>query len=114
MRSTTIATGRFRIGFAFILLLCAAPLASAVPLGLEQAQHIAVARSRTLVGIDATVSASRDMAVAARQLPDPVIKFGVDNLPVSGPDRFFLSNDFMTMRRLGVMQEYKLSFRLET
>ena len=105
MRSTIIATSRFRLAVAFTLLLCAEPLAFAAPLGLEQAQHIAVARSRTLEGIDAAVSAARDMAVAARQLPDPVIKFGVDNLPVAGPDRFSLSNDFMTMRRLGVMQE---------
>jgi outer membrane protein TolC len=45
------------------------------------------------------------MAVAAGQLPDPTLKFGIDNLPVTGPDRFSLTRDFMTMRRIGVMQE---------
>jgi outer membrane protein TolC len=113
MRSTIIATSRFRLGIAFTLLLCAEPLAFAAPLGLEQAQRIAVSRSHTLAGINAAVSASRDMAVAARQLPDPVIKLGVDNLPVGGPDRFSLSNDFMTMRRLGVMQELTRSDKRE-
>lgn len=113
MRSTIFATSRFRLGITLTLLLCAEPLALADPLGLEQAQHIAVARSRTLAGIDAAVSASRDMAVAARQLPDPVIKFGVDNLPIGGPDSFSLSNDFMTMRRIGVMQELTRSAKRE-
>jgi outer membrane protein TolC len=45
------------------------------------------------------------MAVAAGQLPDPVLKAGVDNLPVNGPDRLSLTSDFMTQRRIGVMQE---------
>jgi len=38
-------------------------------------------------------------------LPDPVLKVGIDNLPVTGRDRGSLNNDFMTMRRVGVMQE---------
>ena len=42
------------------------------------------------------------MAIAAGQLPDPVLKFGVDNLPLSGPDRLSLSRDFMTMRRIDI------------
>lgn len=113
MRYTFFATSRLRVGTAFVLLMCALQLTIAAPLGLEQAQHIAVARSRTLAGIDAAVSASRDMAVAARQLPDPIVKFGVDNLPIGGPDRFSLSNDFMTMRRLGLMQELTRSDKRE-
>jgi outer membrane protein TolC len=34
-----------------------------------------------------------------------VLKAGVTNLPVNGPDRFSLTNDFMTMRSIGVTQE---------
>jgi outer membrane protein TolC len=45
------------------------------------------------------------MAVAAGQLPDPLFRAGLDNVPVTGPDRFSLGNDFMTMRRVGVAQE---------
>jgi outer membrane protein TolC len=45
------------------------------------------------------------MAVAAAQLPDPVAKLGINNLPVNGEDRFSLTRDFMTMRSVGVMQE---------
>jgi outer membrane protein TolC len=73
---------------------------------LAQARHLAIDRSRQLAALDYAAAASRDMAVAAKQMPDPVLKFGVDNLPVSGPDRYSLTSDFMTMRRVGVMQEF--------
>jgi outer membrane protein TolC len=74
-------------------------------LTLEHAQHLAVERSRQLAAQGHAVDASRDLAVAASQLPDPVLKVGVDNLPVNGTDRWSLTNDFMTMRRVGIMQE---------
>ncbi|OLC66272.1 MAG: heavy metal resistance protein CzcC [Betaproteobacteria bacterium 13_1_40CM_4_64_4] len=34
-----------------------------------------------------------------------MLKLGVDNLPINGPDQLSLTRDFMTMRRIGVMQE---------
>lgn len=74
-------------------------------LTMAEAQRRAIERSHQLNAKDFAVAASRDMAVAAGQLPDPVLKVGIDNLPVSGRDRFSLGNDFMTMRRVGVMQE---------
>jgi outer membrane protein TolC len=46
------------------------------------------------------------MAIAAGQLPDPTIKAGINNLPVTGPDQFSLTRDFMTMRSIGVTQEF--------
>lgn len=74
-------------------------------LSLTRAQALAVARSRQLVAQDSAVVAAREMAIAAGQLPDPVLKFAIDNLPVTTADRFSLNRDFMTMRRVGVMQE---------
>lgn len=79
------------------------------PLTLAEAQRLAVERSRQVSAQNAAVSASREMAVAAGQLPDPVLKLGIDNLPVNGPDQFSLTSDFMTMRRIGVMQEFTRS-----
>lgn len=76
------------------------------PLTLSEAQRIAVARSRQLVGQDAAVTAAREMAVAAGQLPDPVATVGVNNLPINGPDAWSLTRDFMTMTSVGVMQEF--------
>jgi outer membrane protein TolC len=82
-----------------------APALAQQALTLQDAQRIAVARSQQLVAQDAALAATREMAVAAGQLPDPVLKLGVDNLPLNGPDRWTLTQDFMTMRRIGVMQE---------
>lgn len=79
--------------------------AAAPELTLPQAQQLAVQRSRQLAGSEHAADAARQMAVAAGQLPDPVLKAGIDNLPVTGADRLSLGSDFMTMRRLGVSQE---------
>jgi outer membrane protein TolC len=75
-------------------------------LSLRDAQRRAVERSRQLAAQDLAVFASREMAVAAGQLPDPVLRLGIDNLPIEGGDRFSVTRDFMTMRRIGVMQEF--------
>lgn len=80
--------------------------AAELTLTLSEAQRRALERSRQLFAQDAAVLAAREMAVAARQLPDPMLKLGIDNLPVNGPDQFSLTRDFMTMRRIGVMQEF--------
>nr|WP_315239946.1 TolC family protein [uncultured Albidiferax sp.] len=82
-------------------------------LSLDQALQLAQDRSRHLVAQDAVARSSRDMAVAAGQLPDPVLKAGVNNLPVNGEDRFSITRDFMTMRSVGVMQEFTRSDKLK-
>lgn len=87
------------------IALCIPAIAAENSLTLAEAQRLAVLRSRQLPAKDAVIAAAAELAVAAGQLPDPVIKAGIDNLPVNGPDRLTLGNDFMTMRRIGVMQE---------
>jgi len=87
-------------------LAVASTLATAQGLTLAQAQQSAVERSLQLRAQDARATASLEMAQAADRLPDPVLRLGVDNVPVDGPDRFSLTNDFMTMRRIGVSQEW--------
>lgn len=77
--------------------------------GFERALEFAQARSHQLVAQERAASAARDMAVAAGQRPDPILKLGVNNLPIDGPDRFSPSKDFMTMRSAGVMQEFTRS-----
>ena len=97
-----------RIGLAALagsLALVANAYAVEAPLTLAEAQRRAIDRSRLLTAQDFSVAAARDMAAAAGQLPDPVLKVGIDNLPVTGRDRGSLNNDFMTMRRVGLMQE---------
>lgn len=82
-------------------------------LTLDQALELAQSRSRQLDAQDAVIRSSREMAVAAGQLPDPVLKAGINNLPVNGEDSFNLTQDFMTMRSVGVMQEFTRSDKLK-
>jgi outer membrane protein TolC len=90
-----------------VVVLVALPAYSAddTPLTLEQAQSLALSRSRLLAAQDFSLQAAREMALAAGQLPDPVLKMGIDNLPVTGADRYSLTDDGMTMRRVALMQE---------
>ncbi len=79
---------------------------AAEPLGFAQALRLAEARSRALAAQDFAALSAQEMAVAAGPLPDPVLKLGINNLPINGDDRFSLTRDFMTMRSVGVMQEF--------
>ena len=85
---------------------CSVVFAEEAPLTLADAQHRALGHSLQIPAQDAAIAASRNLAVAAGQLPDPVLKLGVDNLPVNGPDQFSIGSDFMTQRRIGVVQEF--------
>lgn len=104
-------TGQSRNLFRFsalIALALASTFAQAQTSGLslDQALQMATQRSASSQAAEASVLASREMAAKADQLPDPMLKFGVDNLPVNGPDKFSLGRDFMTMRRVGVEQQW--------
>ena len=112
------SAGLFRVAaIVAALTLRSVGYAAESPLTLAEAQRLATARSAQIEAGDLAISASKDMAVAAAERPDPVVKFGVDNLPVNGPDRFSVERDFMTMRSVGVMQEItrptKLHLRAE-
>ncbi|CAN5912915.1 MAG: TolC family protein [Thiobacillus sp.] len=74
-------------------------------LSLERAVAAATGRSQLVIAADAQALAARETATAAGQLPDPVLKLGLNNLPIDGPDRFSVTRDFMTMRSVGVVQE---------
>jgi len=87
------------------LALGAAPASAQTSLSLEGAVAEAAARSRLVSAIESQAQAAREMAAAAGQLPDPVLKLGLNNLPIDGPDRYSVTRDFMTMRSVGVMQE---------
>ena len=82
----------------FPLLVLASVGQAAESLSLTDALRIAAERSRQLAAQDRAVYASREMAVASGQLPDPTRKAGIENLPVNGTDAFGLTKDFMTAR----------------
>ena len=97
------------VALAVALGFCGVVSGAEAPLTLAEAQRRAIERSLQIPAQDAAVTASREMAVAAGQLPDPVLRLGIDNLPIDGPDQFSVGRDFMTMRRIGVLQEFTRS-----
>jgi outer membrane protein TolC len=91
------------IGLAFAATPALA--ADGGPLSLAEALQIGERGSPRLAAQGAALAAARELVPRAGELPDPKLRFGIDNLPVSGPDRFQYNTDSMTMRRIGVMQD---------
>ena len=81
-------------------------LAVAAPLTLTQALDLALQRSEAVRSARAGVASASETARAAGQLPDPTLRAGVDNLPVTGADRLGTTRDSMTMKRIGIGQEW--------
>ena len=54
----------------------------------------------------AAIDSAQAQSISAGRLPDPELIVGVDNLPVSGADAYSFDRDFMTMRKIGVMQSF--------
>lgn len=79
--------------------------AGAAPLTLAQALQQAVQTYPALAAQQARLDAARQAAIPAAELPDPRLAIGIDNFPISGPTAGSLTDDFMTMQRIGVMQE---------
>src|SRR3546814_1572932 len=60
--------------------------------------------SSDLSAFTRTARAAEEAAVAARQLPDPQLTIGIQNLPVTGSEAFDINADFMTMKTIGIMR----------
>ncbi len=101
----------WRFLYALFLIVAAssyAPdvVAAGASLSYAEALRLALAQSGQLVSQRAMVDAAHEMAGPAGELPDPKLRIGVDNVPTDGPDRWTLNRDFMTMTKVGVMQEF--------
>lgn len=105
VRQRPVGIRRLIVGSLTWLLHAAVAAQAAPALTLEQALRLAQERSHQLVAQVALATSARHMAVAAGQLPDPVLKAGINNMPVNGPDAYTLTRDPLTMRSIGVMQE---------
>lgn len=89
-----------------VLLAGATTIAHAGPLSFNAALDIAERQSPMLAANRAEAAAAQSLAIPAGALPDPKLFVGIDNYPVSGPDRGQLKADNMTMQKFGVMQEF--------
>lgn len=101
------------LGRVVLALMALAPaILSAASLSFLEAQQAALGQSRHLIAQDAAIAATRERAVAAGERPDPMLSLGIENLPVNGSDRYSLTRDFMTMRKIGLSQEFTRSDKL--
>ncbi|MBS0418800.1 MAG: TolC family protein [Proteobacteria bacterium] len=89
----------------FVSLASAIAVASAEPLTFDAALEIAVRTAPQIANQTANVEAARAAAISTGRLPDPKLAVGIENLPVTGPDQWSLTRDFMTMRKVGIMQD---------
>jgi outer membrane protein TolC len=93
---------------SLLSLLCTLPLAvhAAEPLSLEEAVGRALQIAPQVSARTANLEAMQALTISAGRLPDPELVFGIDNLPVTGADAYSTTSDFMTMRKVGVMQAF--------
>lgn len=75
-------------------------------LSLEAAVERALEIAPQVEARSADFDARQALAISAGRLPDPQLVAGIDNLPVTGPDAYSTTRDFMTMRKVGLMQEF--------
>jgi outer membrane protein TolC len=96
---------RIRIA-ASIAVIGAAFTAAAQELSLQEAQMLATAAAPQLIAQSASIRAARASSQAAQELPDPRLVAALENVPTDGADKWSLTRDGMTMRRIGVMQDF--------
>lgn len=90
------------------LLCCAvgiAPTAFADPTSFSDAIARAGRDAPTVEAGQAAAESARLMLKPAGQLPDPQLTVDLQNVPISGVDRFRLNRDEMTMLNVGIMQD---------
>lgn len=80
--------------------------AAAAPLSLDRAIDLAVQRSQMARSARAGALSAAELARAAGQQPDPMLTAGIDNLPATGSSRFSTGAEDMTMKRIGISQEW--------
>jgi outer membrane protein TolC len=74
-------------------------------LTLDAAIEHALRDAPQVLSAQASLESAQDLRTSAGRLPDPELIVGIDNLPVTGSDQYSLTRDFMTMSKVGVMQE---------
>jgi outer membrane protein TolC len=94
---------RARALFAVLVGIFIQSNVAASPLSLEFAEQLALASDPGVRSVQARQSALEEMSVAADQLPDPLLKMGLANLPT---DTFNLGQEAMTQVQVGLIQKF--------
>ncbi|MGC6388943.1 TolC family protein [Ewingella sp. S1.OA.A_B6] len=92
--------------FSAQLLLAGMPFfVHAAPLTFSYAVSSALQQSPELSASQTAIHSAQSSAIPAGSLPDPKLITGLDNFPVSGPMANSLTEESMTMEKIGLMQE---------
>jgi cobalt-zinc-cadmium efflux system outer membrane protein len=109
LRRRRVATASAALGLVFgFSVFSGAPTAWAAPgqLGFDEAVALAGRGAPILEARSADITAAREEAARAAELPDPQLMVGIENMPVSGSGAFRPDGDDMTMKKIGLMQEF--------
>ena len=90
---------------ALPVLLAIAPASNAQSVGYEEALRAAASDQPQVRTSGLRLDARREIADAADELPDPRLRAGIQNLPVSGPAAFDLGRQLPTQIQVGIEQE---------
>lgn len=77
-----------------------------VALSLDDATALAIQRQPLLDALDAEARSARQRALAAGELPDPRLSFGISDLTIEGSDRFTLREESDTQIMAGIRQDF--------
>ncbi len=89
-----------------LALAGAVPAAQAQALSLEEAIRSGERQSPRIAAQRHALTATEEQVSRATELPDPKVRVGIENLPVTGPNQFRYDREQMTARAVGIMQEF--------
>ncbi len=91
------------VAFAILFLWPAAPVLAAVPLSLAEAERLALQSEPGQLALRERADALQHEANAARQLPSPVLRVGLNNYPIESGG---FSTEGMTHAAVGLRQSF--------
>src|SRR5437879_13005859 len=94
-----LSPGPIACAVATLLVLPVARADPASPLSLDEALRLASDRSAQIAAQRSAIDSAQQASVSARQLPDPKLFFGVENLPVNTSESFSFNQAFMKIGR---------------
>lgn len=92
------------IGGILVVALMPTQFVLAQPVGYEEALRSAREDQPLLQAAQLRIDGTRDASQAAAELPDPILRGGVSNLPVTGPVAFELDRQLPTQISVGIEQ----------
>src|SRR5687767_13559554 len=89
-----------------VALAFGAATSFAQSLSLEEALRAGEVQSPRLAAQRHMLTSTEAQVGRAGELPDPKLKLGIENLPITGPDAWRYGRDSMTMGQIGLAQEF--------